>query len=84
MMQVVLHKLVDSIHAAVQWLQQSAASYHGIELQWYSGLAQQFQYEILAVFILVVDGHELVYLFLRMESVVGPHGFVVLVYCHLG
>ena len=84
MMQVVLHKFVDSIHAAVQWLQQSAASYHGIELQWYSGLAQQLQYEILAVFILFVDGHELVYLFLRMESVVGPHGFVVLVYCHLG
>ena len=84
MMQVVLHKFVDSIYAAVQWLQQSAASYDGIELQWYASLAQQLQYEVLAIFILVVHGHELLYLFLRMESVVGPHGFVILVYCHLG
>ena len=69
MVQIVLHLLVNSIHAAVQGLKQTATTYYGIKLQRYACLAQEIQHKVLAVFVLVVYGHKLVYLFLWVQTV---------------
>ena len=66
---VVLHKLVHGIHATVERLEQTASANHRVKLQWDARLVEHVNHEVLAVFILVVHSHELVDLFLRVQTV---------------
>ena len=81
--EVLLHLLVDGVDTTVQRLQQTAATYHGVELQRYSCLLEQFQHEVLAILILLVNGGELVQLLLRMQSVRCPYSTFVFIHSHL-
>jgi hypothetical protein len=81
--EVLLHLLVDGVDTTVQRLQQTAATYHGIELQRYSSLLEQLQHEILAILILLVNGSELVLLLLRVQSVRCPYSTFVFIHSHL-
>ena len=81
--EVLLHLLVDGVDTTVQRLQQTAATYHGVELQRYSSLLEQLQHEVPAILILLVNGGELVQLLLRMQSVRCPYSTFVFIHSHL-
>ena len=81
--EVLLHLLVDGVDTTVQRLQQTAATYHGVELQRYSSLLEQLQHEVLAILILLVNGSEMVQLLLRMQSVRCPYSTFVFIHSHL-
>ena len=59
--EVLLHQLVDGINATLQRLKQTATTYDSVKLQGNASLLKKVEHEVFAIFILLVDGRELIY-----------------------
>ena len=58
--EVFLHQLVDGINATLKRLQQTATTDYSVKLQGNASLLKKVEHEVLAIFILLVDGRELI------------------------